>query len=100
MHGSGYQVWGGRGQRNENSDGSIVRGEILFCNTLDVLCRNRADTFYELIDPPPAGADEFRLPHQHGMAKIRILHKDARRLNLVLSPVKLLLVRRINLEPH
>jgi len=100
MHSRGCCVCGARGQRNENSDGSIVRSEILLRNTLDIFCCNRVDMFSELIDPPPAGADGFRLPHQHGMAKIRILFEDARCLNLVFGPLKLLLGRRFILQPH
>ena len=67
----------GGGQGIRIPTGSIVRGEILLRNSLDVLYCNRADTFNELIDPPPAGTYGFRLPHQHGMAKIRILPRCA-----------------------
>src|SRR5574337_811540 len=98
MPGRGCRIRGGRGQRNENSDGPIVRGEILLRNALDILRRNRTDAFHELIDAPPASPDGFRLSHQHGMAEIRILLEDPRSLDLVLSPLKLKLRRRLILE--
>ena len=73
----GGRFWLFGRQWNKNPDGPVVLHEVLLGDALDVFGGDRAYAFQKLIHPPPACANGFRLPEQHGVAKIRILFEYA-----------------------